>query len=67
METSMLRVQADVIKGELKVLEVAVWSCETGDLPETARQLRLTMDILQAAARLIEREADELDLTFHQN
>ena len=56
----MLKLQADIISGELKVLECAVWACETNKLPETARQLRLTMDILRESARIIKLEAESL-------
>ena len=59
VETSMLNLQADIINGELRMLECAVWACETAKLPETARQLRLTMDILQEAIRIIKLEITE--------
>ena len=60
MEASMLNLQADIIDGEIKILECAVWACETYELSETARQLRLTMDILQAAVRIIKLEVAEV-------
>ena len=60
MEASMLNLQADIIDGEIKILERAVWTCETHELPETARQLRLTMDILLAAVRIIKLEVAEV-------
>ena len=56
MEASMLNLQADIIDGEIKILERAAWTCETNELPETGRQLRLTMDILQVAVLIIKLE-----------
>lgn len=55
----MLRLQADIIRAEVKILEVSVWACETRGLSETARSLRLTMEILMAAARCVELEAED--------
>lgn len=50
IDTSMLNLQADLIDGERRVLDVAVWACESHDMPETARSIRLTMDILRESA-----------------
>ncbi len=55
----MIRLQADIIRQEVKVLEVSVWACETHGMPETARSLRVTMEILLASARCLELEAAE--------
>ncbi len=57
---SMLKLQADLIDGEAKILGFAVIVCETHNLPETARSLRLSMTILRNAATLIRKEADQL-------
>jgi hypothetical protein len=56
----MLNLQADIINVEAKVLGVAVWACETNKLPETARALRLTIDILRESARIIKLETEEI-------
>ena len=60
MNSAMLDLQANIIMGELRSLEMAAWSCETHELRETARQLRLTIDILRASANLIRLEAKEI-------
>lgn len=57
---SMLKLQADLIDGEAKILGFAVIVCETHNLPETARSLRLSMIILRNAATLIRKEADRI-------
>lgn len=58
---SMLRLQADLISGESKYLEMAAAVCETNDLPETARNIRLSLTIFKEAVTLIRKEADELE------
>lgn len=58
---SMLKLQADLINSECRVLYMAVAVCESNNLPETARSLRLTITILREAATLIKREADHLE------
>ena len=59
MTNSMLNLQADLIDQECKVIEVSIWACETNGLPETARSLRLTVEILRHSAALIRLEAQE--------
>ena len=58
---SVLRLQADRIDGEAKILSFAVIVCELHDLPETARALRLSATILRESATIIRREADQLE------
>jgi hypothetical protein len=55
---AMVNLQADIIFAEIKVLQVAVWACETNNLPEIARQLRLTLEILRHSAEVLKTEAD---------
>ncbi len=60
---SMLRLQDDLIRGELRILEIAAVACETNNLPETARGIRLSITILRSTANLISQCAVELEET----
>jgi hypothetical protein len=60
---SMLKLQADLIGGELRILELAAVVCETNNLPETARGIRLCITILRESAILINQTANELEET----
>lgn len=42
-------------------MEMAAVVCETNDLPETARNIRLSLTIFKEAATLIRKEADQLE------
>jgi hypothetical protein len=59
---SMLRLQADIIKSELRILEIAAVACETNNLPETARSIRLSVTILREQAFLLNQQAKELEI-----
>lgn len=58
---SMLRLQADLISSETKYLEMAAAVCETHNLPETARNIRLSLTLFKEAVTLIRMEADQLE------
>lgn len=58
---SMLRLQADLISSETKYVEMAAMACETNNLPETARNIRLSLTIFKEAATLIRKEAEQLE------
>lgn len=58
---AMLHAQVGLIRQECKIIEISVFACESNNMPETARSLRLTRDILLTSARLIEIEAREAE------
>ena len=58
---SMLRLQADLIMSEVRILDLAAAVCESNGLRGTAQGLRSSVTILQNAATLIRKEADQLE------
>ena len=58
---SMLKLQADLIDGEVRILDLAAAACESNGLRGTARALRLSLTILRNGATLIRKEADQLE------
>ncbi len=59
MNESMLTLQADLIEAECRVIDVNIWATETNNMPETARQLRISLDILRASAKIIRQCAND--------
>ena len=58
---SVLRLHADLISGEVRILDLAAAACESNGLRGTARSLRLSATILRNSAILIRKEADQLE------
>lgn len=58
---STLRLQADLIATELRILQYAVAACETHGLSETARQMRLSIDVLRGTETILRGEAQSIE------